>query len=109
MRSSLTEVTAFPSAGGDQPTNADLMAKLDRMMGAMALKENVQVAQMEVIKQMRSELAAQIEPIRLQVQSASANAMQARDVTKALHERLSPVATNVNELIRNQSILFERI
>ena len=109
MRSSLTEVPAFPSAGGGQQTNADLISKLDRMMGVMALKEHVQVAQMEVIKQMRSELTAQIEPIRLQIDSASANAMQAREETKSLHERFAPVTTNVNELMQNHAILFERI
>ena len=77
MRSSLTDAPAFPSIGSYQPTHADLMAKLNRKMSAMALKEDVQEAQMEVIKQMRSELTAQIEPTRSRVESAAANVIQA--------------------------------
>ena len=42
-----------------QPSNADVMAKLGRMMGAMVLKEYVQIAQIEVINQMRSEISSQ--------------------------------------------------
>ena len=47
-----------------QPSNADSLAKLDRMMRAMALTEDVLIAEFEVVKQMRSELTAQIEPLR---------------------------------------------
>ena len=38
MRASLSDAPALPSADPGQPSNADLIAKLDRMMGAMALK-----------------------------------------------------------------------
>ena len=61
------------------------MAKLDRMMGAMALKEDVHLAQMEVVKQMRSELTAQIEPLREKLETTSATALLARDETRNLN------------------------
>ena len=72
-----------------QPSNADMMANLDRMMGAMALKENVQIAQMEDVKQMRFELVAQIEFIRTQIEVTSANAFHTREETKSLNERIT--------------------
>ena len=65
MRDTFVQAPPFPSETNNvQPSNADLMAKLDRMMGAMALKEDVHVAQLEVVTQMRYELAAHIEPLR---------------------------------------------
>ena len=93
MRESLTDVPTFPGSEPGQPSNADLMAKLDRMMGSMALKEDVQIAQMEVIKQMRSELSSQIEPLRAQVVTTADNVRQAREDTKSLNARLVTVET----------------
>ena len=60
---SVTSVEAPPFPGGGdsaQPSNADLIAKLKRMMGAMALKEDVHIARLQVVKQMRSVLTAQM-------------------------------------------------
>ena len=61
------------------------MAKLDRMMGAMALKDDVHLAQMEVVKQMRSKLTAQINPLREKLETTSATALLARDETRSLN------------------------
>ena len=45
MRAILVEVPPlFVGVDNPQPSNADLMAKLDRMMGAMALKEDAHLA-----------------------------------------------------------------
>ena len=47
MRDTCGQAPPFPSETDNvQPSNADLMAKLDRMMGAMALTEDVHVAQL---------------------------------------------------------------
>ena len=54
----------------------------------MSLKEDVKIAQLEVVKQMRSELIAQIEPLRAQVEATATNASRAREETKALNDRL---------------------
>ena len=75
----------------------------------MVLKDDVHLAQMEVVKQMRSELHVQIEPLREKLESTSANALIARDETRNLNERFTPVATSVSELLQNQARLFERI
>ena len=48
------------------PSNADLMAKLDSMMGSMALKEDIVVAQMETVKELRAEF----EPVKQQAAAA---------------------------------------
>ena len=82
MRANLVEIPPFlVGVDNPQPSNSDLMAKLDRMMGAMALKEDVPLAQMEVVKQMRSELHSQIEPFRDTFESISTNALIVRDET----------------------------
>ena len=109
MRESSTDVPTFPGSEPGQPSNADLMAKLDRMMGAMALKEDVQIAQMEVIKQMRSELSSQIEPLRAQVVTTADNVRQAREETKSLNSRLAPVERTVAELSSGQTTLSDRV
>ena len=49
------------------------------MMGAMALEEDVHLAQMEVVNQMRSELTAQIEPLREKLETTSPIALLARE------------------------------
>ena len=64
------------------------MAKLDRMMGAMVLKDDLKIAKLEVVKQMRSEFIAQIEPLRAQVEATATNVPRAREGTKALNARL---------------------
>ena len=110
MRANLVEIPPFlVGVDNPQPSNADLMAKLDRMMGAMALKEDVHLAQMEVVKQMRSELHSQIEPLREKLESTSTTALLAREETRNLNERFTPVATSVSELLQNQARLFERV
>ena len=109
MRASLSEVPKFPGNEVGQPSNADLMAKLNRMMGAMALKENVQIAQMEVIKQMRSEISSQIEPLRAQVATTIESASQALEKTTSLNARLTPVENTVTQLSSGQATLFERV
>ena len=91
MRANLVETPPFPGESG--PTNADIMTKLDRMMNAMALKEDVQVAQMEVVKQLRSEFSSQFEPLRTQVELTTAAVSCARDETKSLNDRLVKVET----------------
>ena len=89
MRAALAEVPPLPTGGeGSQPTNADLMAKLDRMMGAMALKEDVQVAQLEVVKQLRTEFRSEVDPLRAQAAQTEANVNKALDETKTLNNRL---------------------
>ena len=89
MRAELAPVPPLPSGEAAQPSNADLMAKLERMAGAMALKEDVQVAQLEVVKQLRTEFKSELEPLRAQVGQAELHANQARNETKTLHERLT--------------------
>ena len=97
--------------GGDnsQPSNADLIAKLDLMMGAMAFKEDVHLAQMEVVKQLRSELTAQIEPFRENNETTSATALLARENTQTLNVRLTKLVASVTEILHNQTRLFERV
>ena len=58
---------------------------------------------------MRSELTAQIEPVRSKVETAVATALLAREETKALDERLAPVSASVSEIQQNQATIFERI
>ncbi len=89
MRAELAPVPPLPSGEAAQPSNADLMAKLERMAGAMALKEDVQVAQLEVVKQLRTEFKSELEPLRAQVEQAELHANQARNETKTLHEQLT--------------------
>ena len=48
MRASVSEFPHVPGADPGQPSNADLMEKINRRMGAMALKENVQIVQIGV-------------------------------------------------------------
>ena len=100
MRAALAEVPPLPAgdaekgpedAEGSHPTNADLMAKLDSMMGAMALKEDVQVAQLEVVKQLRAEFRTEFEPLRAQAEQTESKVNQALDETKALNNRLAVV------------------
>ena len=70
MRANVVEILPlFVGVDNPQPSNADLIAKFDRMMGAMVLKDDVHLAQMEVVKQMRSELHVQIEPLREKLES----------------------------------------
>ena len=47
VRASLSETPALPGSDPVQPSNADLMEKLDRMMNAMALKQKVQIAHLK--------------------------------------------------------------
>ena len=54
---------------------------------------------MEVVKQMRSELAARIEPLRSKVEIAGVAVLFAREEIKSLNERLTPVAASVMELL----------
>ena len=96
MRANFVETPPFPAESG--PTNADIMTKLDRMMNAMALKEDVQVAQMEVVKQLRSEFSSQFEPLRTQVEATTAAVSRARDETKSLNDRLVKVETIVADI-----------
>ena len=67
MGAAFVQALPFPSDADNAPLNAHLMAKLNRVMGAMALKEDVHVAQVGVVKPMRSELAAQLEPFSFKI------------------------------------------
>ncbi len=107
MRAALAEVPPLPAgeaekgpedAEGSHPTNADLMAKLDSMMGAMALKEDVQVAQLEVVKQLRAEFRTEFEPLRAQAEQTESKVNQALDETKALNNRLAVVENAIPKM-----------
>ena len=91
MRATFVAIPTFPAVGYNlQQFNNDLIAKLDRMMGAMALKEDVYLAQMERVKQMRSELTAKIEPFREKLEMTSATALLVRVEIQTLNERFTP-------------------
>ena len=80
---------ADPSA--EVPSNADLMAKLDRIAENMAFKEDVQVAQLETVKQLREEFQSELAPVRVQMGDVETNTRKALDETRMLHERLVAV------------------
>ena len=62
--------SAMESSGGEMassPSDSDLMTKLDMMMKTMALKEDVNVAQLETVKQLRQEFRSELDPLRKQL------------------------------------------
>ena len=58
---------------------------------------------------MRSELSSQIEPLRAQVVTTADNVRQAREETKSLNSRLTPVERTVAELSSGQTTLSDRV
>ena len=82
---------APPVATESAPTNADLMAKLDKMSESMVLKDDLRAVQLETVQQMRSEFQSEMAPVRVQLGQVEANTKKALDETKALNERLVAV------------------
>ena len=54
-------------AGADGPTNADLMAKLNKMSASMALKDDLVAAQLETVHRLRAAFQCEVALIREQL------------------------------------------
>ena len=78
----------------DEPTNKDLLTAIKNMSGRMALKEDIEVAQLETVKIFRQE----IEPVKAHVAAIDTSVTQALDETKNLNERLTVVEVGQNRL-----------
>ena len=78
----------------DEPTNKDLLTAIKNMSGRMALKEDIEVAQLETVKIFRQE----IEPVKAHVAAIDTSVTQALDETKNLNERLTVVEAGQNRL-----------
>ena len=74
---------ASQNASGE-PTNSDLMNAIIGMKEQMALKEDIEVAKLETVKEIRSEIA----PLRESIADVDTKAAQALDETKMLHQRM---------------------
>ena len=62
-----------------------------------------------VVKQMRSELTAQIDPFQSKLEATADAALLAREETTALNARLSLFAASITKLLQNQVLLFQRV
>ena len=94
MRERLKKPVDHPTS---EPSNADLMSVILGMRDMMALKEDVQVAKLETVQEIRTELA----PIREHIADVEAKAdravedtKRALQETKQLHDRLAKVETS---------------
>ena len=67
-----------------EPTNSDLMHAIIGMKEQMALKEDIEVAKLETVKEIRSEIA----PLRESTAEVDTKAVRALDETKMLHDRM---------------------
>ncbi len=74
---------ASQNASGE-PTKADLMNAIIGMKEQMALKEDIEVAKLETVKEIRSEIA----PLRESIAEVDTKAVRALDETKMLHDRM---------------------
>ena len=70
--------------GVNDVSNADIMAKLVRMTESMALKDDVKVAQLETVKQLRTEFQCELAPLATKLEIVDVNTKKALDETKAL-------------------------
>ncbi len=95
LRLELTKSHAEKS--NSEVTNEDLMDTLHGMIGKMALKEDIETARLETLKELRSELV----PLQEGLVRVDNNSLQALNETKMLHERLVTVEQgSVKELDR---------
>ncbi len=85
LRLDLTKSHAEKS--NSEVTNEDLMDTLHGMIGKMALKEDIETARLETLKELRSELV----PLQEGLVRVDNNSLQALNETKMLHERLVTV------------------
>ncbi len=88
-----------------EPKIADVLRAIQGLTEKVALKEDLQVAKLETIKEVRSEIA----PIHAHVAQIEANTAKALDETKALHDRLVVVESDSTEILRSQAVEFDRV
>jgi len=71
-----------------QPSNADIMAAITDMASHMALKDDVHVARLETVKELKEFVRTEVGPMKVAFANLESGVSVALNETKALHSRL---------------------
>ena len=107
VRLALAQAPLMPY-GQAGPSNTDIMNKLESLMGAVALKEDLRVSQVETLKSMRAFVADELTPIWTElgaIKEHGVSKSDVKDVVEPMKDQIAKLQLQVPSLERGSSSL----
>ena len=105
VRLALAQAMPYGQAG---PSNTDIMNKLESLMGAVALQEDLRVSQVETLESMRAVVADELTPILTElgaIKEHGVSKSDVKDVVEPMKDQIAKLQLQVQSLERGSSSL----